>query len=313
MHFFTTLLLTAILLAGCGISDTKRSGSQSTTDQSTTQTNDDTNLSIPEDATKIVTACSADDTTDKAFSDSFVTMRHADIDWPEAERYSTLTVADIERIFTDARAKDPTVHTAMVLPPQAEWEAMDHSQKVLYLVNKARCDRGIKPFEGLDPAITDVAQTYADFLVEHPDLYAQSPHEADGRTPFERMQDAGVSIGVNADFFAYGENIASIGVGTSLHTYPLVPESEAKAVYGWLYEDSAQGYGHRKFTLANALVENAGATDAEGVIGVGFATRHYIDENNIYWSTDIIVMDGFDPRSGWDNNLAHVQKTPLYR
>lgn len=324
-YLYITLMLSAIL-TGCGVSDTiNNTGnspsasqpSQGSSGQSNASTLPETNTAIPDDAAKQAYICEADGATDRAFSDTYVTRKIDDIPWPDAFRYNTLTVHDIETIFTAAREKDPTVSSAMVLPPQAVWENMSSGEKVLYLVNKARCDRGIKPFEGLDDAITSVAQNYASYLATHPDDYANDPHNADGRSPFERMQqDAGVDVGTNADFFRYGENIASHAIGTSLQTYPIVPEPEAKAVYGWLYEDvanQASPYGHRKFLLANKLVENAGDPDKEGLIGVGVATRQYRDAKNNNWTQKIVVMDGFDPKSSWDNDLAHVHGVTLYR
>ncbi len=258
--------------------------------------------------------CSVTAENDSRFSDSYTTQRIDDTKWPQRYTYTMLTVKNIEEAFTQARANDPTVSGPMVLPPEAEWKSYSSSEKVLYLVNKARCDRGLKPFEGIDSAIEQVAQSYADYLAAHPDAYRANPHEADGRTPFERMQqDAGVEVGSNADFFSYGENIASFGIGTSLPEYPEVYESEARAVYGWLYEDKAQNYGHRKFLLAKRLVENSGLSGAEGLVGVGKARRHFTDEKGNHWTEDIVVLDGFDPRSSWDDNLAHTQRVPLYR
>lgn len=307
---------TLLFLNGCG--GVELGKSQDDTSESAGQQDQSGNgtdqITLPSDSEKTIYTCDANATTDRNFADSYISQHRDDTKWPESYTYSVLSVKDIETAFTLARANDPTVSGAMILPPKSVWEGYTSSEKVLYLVNKARCDRGLKPYEGADPAIENVAQNYADYLAAHPDQYAADPHEADGRTPFERMQqDAGVQVGINADFFSYGENIASFAIGTSLHSYPEVYEGEAKAVYGWLYEDKVQGYGHRKFLLANKLVENSGFSDAEGLIGVGKARRHFTDEDGNYWTQDIIVMDGFDPRSSWDNNLAHADRVPLYR
>ncbi len=315
------ILITLIIftfLTGCGVTDIQeKNPTTSQPAQNNPIQNPSANFSLPDDSEKQSYTCEATNTTDRAFKDTYVSSHTADISWPQKYRYNTISVRDIETAFTMARQNDPTVSSAMVLPPQTIWDNMTSGEKVLYLVNKARCDRGIKPFEGLDETITSVAQNYAHYLATHPDRYKADPHDADGRTPWERMQqDAGVDVGTNADFFRYGENIASLAIGTSVHTYPLVPEPEAKAVYGWLYEDvtgQSSPYGHRKFILANKLVENSGDPDKEGVIGTGIATRNYIDNDNNYWTEKIIVMDGFDPKSNWDNNLAHVHDVTLYR
>jgi hypothetical protein len=313
------IIALVLLLDGCGGIDSGNKGddSQTQNEQQNPQAQNGGNGSgiiLPNDNEKAVYTCSATDKSDSDFIDTYISQHRDDTKWPETYTYNLLSVQDIERAFTLARANDPTVSGVMVLPPKAVWESYNSSEKVLYLVNKARCDRGLKPFEGIDPEIESVASYYANYLKDNPDKYADKPHEADDRTPFERMQQiAGVEVGSNADFFRYGENIASISIGTSLKTYPEVYESEARAVYGWLYEDQVQGYGHRKFLLANKLVENAGSPDAEGLIGVAKARRHYTDKDGNNWTQDIIVMDGFDPKESWDDDLSHAESVPLYR
>ena len=310
---FSKLFSTGIMLVwmvGCGTTTTNdNQHNRNDTPSSTKQT-------TPSETLKKSFSCNVSLETDRDFQDRYVDRHVADIPWPQAKKYKPLSVTEIEQIFTTARLKDPTVSKPMILPPQHIWDSMQSAEKVLYLVNKARCDRGIKPYEGLDPTINSIAQSYAQFLSQHPDLYKQNPHEADGKTPFERMQqEGGVRVGDNADFFQYGENIATFAVGTSSSNYPTVYESEAKAVYGWLYEDvkgQARPYGHRQFLLANKLIENAGEVGAEGLIGIGTALRQYY-EAGYYWSEEVIVMDGFDPNKTWDNNLASTQRVTLYQ
>jgi hypothetical protein len=308
-----------MLLEGCGGIDlgNKKDDTRTPNEQQNPQTQnggDGSGITLPNDNEKTIYTCSVTAKSDSDFIDAYISQQRDDTKSPETYTYNLLTVQDIERAFTLARANDPTVSGVMVLPPKSVWDNYASSEKILYLVNKARCDRGLKPFEGIDPKIENVADYYANYLKDNPDKYAESAHEADDRTPFERMQQmAGVEVGNNADFFRYGENIASFSIGTSLNNYPEVYESEARAVYGWLYEDQAQGYGHRKFLLANKLVENSGSPGAEGLIGAAKARRHYTDKDGNYWTQDIVVMDGFDPRSSWDNDLAQAKSVPLYR
>ncbi len=317
----TAFAFVLLFITACGVT-LPQSDQNDNTQQQTQQTqqprpSDLNTTPLIDDADKSVYTCPDNTASDRNFADSYITNHTADIAWPDDQKYNKPSVAAIEAIFNAARKLDPTVTAPMVLPPQTDWDAMNSGEKVLYLVNKARCDRGLKPFEGLDPTITDVAQSYADYIAAHYADYQNDPHNADGSTPWERMQqDGGVEVGTNADFFRYGENIASFGVGTSLHNYPEIYESEAKAVYGWLYEDvagQASPYGHRKFLLAKQLVENSGAPNAEGLVGIGKARRQYIDDNGYYWSEDIIVMDGFDPRASWDADLSHTEHVDLWR
>ncbi len=250
--------------------------------------------------------------SENSFNDTFIQNGNSDTKW-SVSKYDKLKVGDIETAFNTARAKDPTVTLPMTLPPQNIWDNYSSSEKILYLVNKERCDRGLRPYEGIDPKIENETGNYADYLKNHPDQYAAKPHEADGRTPWQRMaQDAGVIVNSNADFFQYGENIASLSVGSSGNDFPIIYESEAKSVYGWMYQDKGEGYGHRNFLLAKGLVENSGFKNMEGLIGVGKVTRQYRD-GGFFWTQAIIVMDGFDPRSNWDNDLADTIRVDLYR
>jgi len=261
---------------------------------------------------KKIYSCTNTLKSENSFSDAFIQNGNSDTEW-STSKYNLLKVGDIETAFNAARAKDPTVTVPMILPPQNIWDSYSSSEKILYLVNKERCDRGLRPYEGIDPKIENEALSYASYLKNHPDQYASTPHEADGRTPWQRMaQDAGVIVNTNADFFQYGENIASISVGSSGNDFPLIYESEAKSVYGWMYQDKNEQYGHRNFLLAKGLVENSGFHDMEGLIGVGKVTRQYRD-GGFFWTQTIIVMDGFDPRSNWDNDLADAMHVDLYR
>ncbi len=313
-------MIIIFLLIGCGTTETDKTQqppANQTTPVSGAGDNSEANSSTPpahennrSDQKNIYTCTNTLD-SDNSFNDVFIQNGSSDTDW-SASKYNLLKVNDIETAFNTARAKDPTVTVPMILPPQNIWENYSSSEKVLYLVNKERCDRGLRPFEGIDPKIENEAGNYADYLKNHPDQYAATPHEADGRTPWQRMaQDAGVIVNNNADFFQYGENIASLSVGSSGNDFPIVYESEAKSVYGWMYQDKSERYGHRNFLLAKGLVENSGFKNMEGLIGVGKVTRQYRD-GGFFWTQVIIVMDGFDPRSNWNNDLADAIRVDLY-
>ncbi|RUM63075.1 MAG: hypothetical protein DSZ05_09200 [Sulfurospirillum sp.] len=270
----------------------------------------ETNISQSEE--KTIYLCSNTLSDENSFTDTYIQHSTDDTDW-SVSKYNLLKTEDIEKAFNRARANDPTVTKPMILPPQNIWDNYTESEKVLYLVNKERCDRGLRPFEGIDPKIKSEAQNYATYLKNHPDQYAHNPHEADGRTPWQRMaQDAGVIVNQNADFFQYGENIASLSIGSTGNAFPRIYESEARAVYGWMYQDKGESYGHRNFLMAKGLQENSGLKHMEGLIGIGKTTRQYQD-GGYYWTQDILVMDSFDPRSSWNNDLASVKRIELYR
>jgi hypothetical protein len=312
---FKTLIILLFLISWTGCGTTSSDSGQKEETPSKNQNNNPTpnNPETTDNTTqnqKSIYSCTNDLNSENSFNDSFAQNEHSDIDW-SVSPYNPLSVNDIETAFNAARAQDSTVNTPMVLPPQNIWDNYSSSEKILYLLNKERCDRGLRPFEGIDPAISSVSVSYATYLKNNPDKYAASPHTADGRTPWERMaEDAGVDVNQNADFFQYGENIASLAIA-STEDYPVVYESEARSIYGWMYQDKVQGYGHRYFMLAKGLVENSGAPNQEGLIGVGVVQKQY-KEGNFFWTQKITVMNGFDPRSSWDNNLASVQQVSLY-
>lgn len=45
----------------------------------------------------------------------------------------------------------------------------------------------------------------------------------------------------------------------------------------------------------------------EGLIGIGQATYHY-ESGGFYWTKTHTVLNGFDPTSVWDDNLANIIK-----
>ena len=94
--------------------------------------------------------------------------------------------------------------------------------------------------------------------------------------------------------------------------YQKIYESEAKAVYGWLYLDKSQNYGHRKSLLATGLIDNWGKNEAEGIIA-SFTSQKKNKKGDLYYKSSYIVMDGVDPTSKWNNDLQNIKRVPLYR
>ena len=246
--------------------------------------NDENNLS-PE-------SCNLDTILDDSeFEDSFITNNLTDIPWEG----SAFGVEDIEAIFNAARANDPTINLPLTLPTQATWDAMSNQEKGLYLLNKERYDRGIKPYEGADDNVINTAQTYAQLLYDT----GTFGHEEDG-TPWERL-DRIDAIKNNRDFFPYAENLYATA-GSASYT----PEPIAQAIYNWIYNDQGSNYGHRKFALASGLNDNHDQVGTEGVIGFGLIEG---DQYSYYegWKSTIVVLNGFDPNQTYQtNNLLTV-------
>ena len=259
---------------------------------------------------RIAYNCPSTPQSESIFADTYVTNNHEDINYSTDLISENLDIGQIEILFNTARNSDPTVSDTLTLPPQNIWDAMDSSAKTLYLVNSARCARGIRPFEGIDPILAnDVTKPYAEFISVHENLFMTHPHTADGKSPEERMEDAGIILGQNSEY--YGENITLVGAGLS-NGYPEIYEPEVLAVYSWLYQDKKESYGHRHFVLKTGLQDNSGQSPQEGLIGAYTAKVNY-EDNGIYWTKVFTVMDGFDPKISWDNNLSHAISVTLYK
>ncbi len=255
--------------------------------------------------------CPANSTTESVFNDVFSSGNHDDVAWNQSA-YTTLTVDQIANAFNNARANDSTVTSNLQMPSQTVWDNMSESEKALYLINSERCARGIIVYEGIEPqVVASPAQTYANYISTHRTEFTANPHQADSRTPWERLtDDAGVIINTNADFWSYAENIAYQEVGSSTNYPTTVHETTAKSVYGWMYEDKSSAYGHRHFVLSTGLGENSGENNMEGVIGIGQASENY-QAGGYFWTRIYTVLNGFNPTMQWDNDLNNIIKVDI--
>lgn len=222
-------------------------------------------------------------TNDSSFVDSY----------PNDLEYSSTGsgVNEIADAFNNARTKDSTIHTNLIMPTQSVWDSMNDQEKGLYLLNKERYDRGIKPFEGIDSNVVTVADNYVQLLYDT----GTFGHNEDG-SPWDRL-DRVSTIKNNKDFLKYVENIY-VSVGYSYTVDPI-----AKAIYKWIYTDSGSNYGHRKFCLLNSLNDNSGDAGVEGLIGFGIKRG---DDYGSYsdWKSTIILMNAFDPSSSWNHSTT---------
>lgn len=222
---------------------------------------------------------------DTSFND---TLPSEDIPWDN----TATTVEDIASAFNKARAQDSTISQALIMPSQEIWNSMSIQERGLYLLNNERYYRGIKPYEGATQEVIDVATSYTQTLYDTDDFQ----HNADG-TPWERL-DRNEKINNNRDFFSYAENLYVHASSSGYLKNPI-----AKAIYGFIYDDSGSAWGHRNFCLANGLNDNSGESGVEGLLG--FAVKQgqeyeYFGNSN-YYST-IVVMNAFDPANTWESS-----------
>jgi len=200
-------------------------------------------------------------------------------------------VADIQAAFNHARATENaqlgTSIPMLTLPSQAEWDGKSDGEKALWLINRERVDRGIHPLHGVEANVTDVAQSYADYLLAN-DAFR---HDADGRSPWERLHD-NPAIGACHDFLSMSENLYAFMSGAPNIRLPI-----ERSVYQALYTDSGCCWGHRHTVLWYPYDDNGGPEGQEGFLGVGRASGGPYRG----WSyAEVIVMDVFDPCASWD-------------
>jgi len=199
-------------------------------------------------------------------------------------------VGSIQCAFNHARATE-NIQLGMslpmlVLPSQATWDAMSDGKKALWLTNRERSDRGINPLTDVETNVTGVAQTYAQYLLNH-NVWS---HAADGRTPWQRLAD-NPDIGACHDFLPVAENLAAFAASGGSIPLPL-----ERSVYAWMYEDTAPAWGHRHAVLWYPYKDNSGPSGTEGFLGIGRASGGPWQG---YPVAEIIVMNVFDPCAGW--------------
>nr|WP_306139198.1 DUF1566 domain-containing protein [Rheinheimera baltica] len=232
------------------------------------------------------------------------------------------TVDDIARAFNYARSLDPSVHQYLLMPEQAQWDAMSVQQKGLYLVNAERVARGIKPYAGFDAAMVEVAQTYATYIQSRNQVIG---HYNDGRSPMQRMQ-AHSYIGANADsFISKPESVAG-----ATDPNPISDNiALAKAIYFWLYYDKdwfvafgidGTPWGHRNHLLQTGLDDNHADNTTEGVVGFGLAKGLYQPGvNPVIKQGAVTVFKTIDQGPNWDSSriqtvdVSQAQGCPVHQ
>jgi hypothetical protein len=220
-----------------------------------------------------------------------------DIEW-SAYRFSwdEMVVAFNQARIEENRLLNRSM-APFVFPAAASWEAMSSGERALWLINEERVARGLRPLHALEENVSGVAQAYAEFLLAS----NQFDHDADGHSPWDRLA-ANAAIGACSDFLGIAENIyfqATTG------SDPL-PYSIEKAIYIMIYSDAGSQWGHRHAILWTPYTENNGAPDREGFLGIGLARGAYTSpfDGKVYQSTDMVVMNFFDPCATWQGETA---------
>ena len=168
----------------------------------------------------------------------------ADVKWPWKDWTATITT--IEEKYNAARAADPTISKDLKIEyTQDQWDTLSPNQKALYLSNKERVDRGIKPYAAISKELKDVAEDFAKYLhdVEESIAHVVKKDEwtGSGRSaasccgPGDRI-GAKPGLGAGKEFFKFSENLAWQSAGDPAR----VNEPEAYSIYAWIYDDSVR-------------------------------------------------------------------------
>lgn len=213
----------------------------------------------------------------------------ADIPWS----CGTIDVDDIECAFNSARNNENnqlgTAIPMLTLPDQAVWNEMGDGEKAIWLINRERIDRGISPLHGLEANVVEVAQSYADYLMDH----SAFGHDADGLSPWDRL-NANPAIGACHDFLSVAENLAIFWTSGSSIALPV-----ERSIYMWMYDDGGSFWGHRHAILWYPYNDNSGPSGKEGFLGIGRASGPHSGWNY----AELIVMNVFDPCAEWDYQI----------
>lgn len=215
-----------------------------------------------------------------------------DVEW----NAGTSTLADIEQAFNNGRTQENTqlgIQLPMInLPTQQEWDVMSDDARALWLLNEERLAREVIQFSHAAEEVSSIASNYANYLGEN-DVFG---HSEDGKTPWERL-NADPMIAACNDGSAGAENLY---VSVSNSGFPTL--SIERAIYGWIYDDSGSGWGHRHACLRSDFNDNGGQQNEEGLIGMGKTeVRDYKGPFSSRWEyATIIVFNFIDPCANWD-------------
>jgi hypothetical protein len=202
----------------------------------------------------------------------------------------SFAIAGIEAAVNHARRQENSWLGSSIAPLAlpAAWSSWGDGERACWLTNRERVDRGIHPLHGLERNVTAVAQQYAEHMLRH----GRIGHQADGRTPWQRLSSRTV-IQDHHDFLPQVENLAYFW-----STEP-IPSPVERALYAWLYEDQQSRWLHRTAMLQYPFTDNTGPAGQEGFMGVGRASgpMHYQGRSWPY--AEIIVVNYFDPGAQW--------------
>ncbi len=219
-----------------------------------------------------------------------------DIPWTP-EDFDSISVIEIESAFNRARAEESAQLGLKLpyleMPSQKLWERLQPEEQALFLINDERQARGVPPLEELSPAVSSVADRYAEWLLSRNRWGHVQDWNGDSidEDSWDRLH-AVPEIGDCHDFLGIAENL-SVFVSSG----PTPDEVIARSIYDWTYDDSGSDWGHRHALLWDSFTDNSGRRGAEGSMGIGVAFGGpYRGPFQRWWPTAaIIVWNVYDP------------------
>ena len=188
------------------------------------------------------------------------------------------------------------------LPDQTVWDGLSSDEKALYLLNDERTARaGINygngavkglPFEGVGTALDAATQAHTDYLLAN-NAFTHCP------TPTNCAHDRiDAAVGTSCqEPLGPSENLYA-----SFTTEPgfLFPNAIAQGIYGWIYDDAQNSWGHRQMCLNQSFNDNYGDTGKAGILGIGVS----VGGPFMTWPSGVVFgMNYFDPTTSCNETL----------
>jgi len=181
--------------------------------------------------------------------------------------------AELQSAFTKARAAEGCT-TPMVFP--AGFDAMSAQQQMLWLFNNEREVRGLAPFKLDSTLMSQIALNHSREMA----TYGYTNHPS----PVNQPQSVFARSSLNPAL-AKGALSEDIAWGNST----------AESVYGYIYEDASQGWGHRLAILGNY-----------NWIGIGALLNVPGSQASNYFTDDFANLENYTPPASADTNPPEI-------
>ena len=208
----------------------------------------------------------------------------------------SLKVNRLETAFNHGRdEEDKQLSTDLPeinFPDSTTWKAKGPEERALWIINKERKARGLKPFSGLDSSVTGIADDYAIYLGNN-DTFG---HFADGRSPTDRLK---THPDINGCMDYHWENLFWTGAKHSA----TFENFTGFAIYNFIYHNSSSNWAHRSELFHKNYKDNSGNAGEEGLLGVGYEeVQNYTRYGTTYQDASILVLNGIDPCASFPYN-----------